>query len=394
MSIILVNEAAGDILIDTAIPAVYSAVFVVGYFLLSMSVLALLLSLLLIVAAATYWALVYRSASAAHTRRKEKLKGMQCAGHWSGVSRLRYTASSGATSDYFTRVFSIMRHSLQHGITLLSVRHSRRAKKSLSQERAWCDMNKLVAYSLREEGSLEDPMKRNPSSHYSHFLIADGTLKTAMTMKSYTVASLQQPTLQLNSGPAIVTASNKEDSMRRLTPLIVFESREMMTLIRSRLFSQQECDTASIQCLEVIESDLDREFRRALDVFYPDGIALSPTEKEEACELYDQWRTSVNDHFVLKIVESSTVLIRIIRLSIFEEWLSNGILGNLKSNLTDRLMDNALRHVPNFKKRLAETRSTSSVDCCEFKSKENLKSLNVITPQHIAMLANSATVSI
>jgi membrane protein implicated in regulation of membrane protease activity len=89
MTFILMNEVVGAAIIDAAIPAMYSAIFILGAYLYSISLLALLLTFCLAIAAVFYWTLVYRPASKAHSLRKEKLKRMRCASHSPSVDRQR-----------------------------------------------------------------------------------------------------------------------------------------------------------------------------------------------------------------------------------------------------------------------------------------------------------------
>ena len=174
----------------------------------------------------------------------------------------------------------------------------------------------------------------------------------------------------------------------RLTPKIIFDVKDVFFLIRSRLFSEELQNEEFLLDAVISESLLNVEYRRALDVFYPDGVALSQTEIEEACELYDQWKVSVNDHFVVRIVGSTAVRERMIRLCLFEEWMSEEILGILRKNLTDRLMISSLQKVPHMRKRMSEASciiKSAGLSSIEFRN--NMKALNVVTPQKIVGLA-------
>jgi hypothetical protein len=179
------------------------------------------------------------------------------------------------------------------------------------------------------------------------------------------------------------------ESKRKLAPKIMFGAKDIFTLIRSRLFSPDELENEDFLMGAVVsEPSLHAEYRRALEVFYPDGVALSATEIEEACELYDQWKVSVNEHFMVKIVGSAAVKERMIRLCLFEEWLSTEILDSLKNNLTDRLMNSTLQKVPHMRKRMSQAScifKSAALSSIEFR--ENMKALNVVTPQKIAGVA-------
>ena len=398
MTFILMNEGAGDALIDAAIPAVYSAVYTLGAYLYSISLLALLLTFCLAIAALNYWTFVYRPATLAHSRRKEKLKRIQSAGHSASVNRL---AKGGASSHHMTstssrsestfaylrRVFNIMRHSLQHGITLLSFRQTQHVKK-MALQHVWRTMNRAAAV----QSSTTNPEAQLQSRRHSSFgyNISSGLASIENLKTAHHVGAKSSCRSNINSEYVVIASVSSDASTRKLTPTIIFEAEDIFALMRSRLLSTAEQQNKDIlEGAVVSESSLSAEYRRALDVFYPDGIALSPAEIEEAGELFNQWRTSVNEHFVVQIVGSAAVQERMIRLSLFEEWLSKGILADLRNNLTDRLMDSTLQKFPSMKKRLCESSCiVKNADLSSFEFRDNMKALNVITPQRLAVLAD------
>ena len=70
----MLNEFVGGAVIDAAIPAIYSALLVFGAILFSVSFLALIICVIVVLVSTNYWAFIYRPASLAHSRRKRKLK--------------------------------------------------------------------------------------------------------------------------------------------------------------------------------------------------------------------------------------------------------------------------------------------------------------------------------
>ena len=402
MTLILMHEVAGGAIIDAAIPAMYSAIFVLGAYLYSISLLALLLTFCLVIAAVFYWTLVYSPASKAHSLRKEKLKRMRSASHSPSVSRqVKGSASpfrvastssrSESASAYFRRVFHITRHSLQHGITLLSIRPIRRAKE-MALQRVWCAMNRVTPVS-KESSPRGSPSRTGTPSASRHQSLLDSNFSTALAtvekVKSSHRTCTKVPSWSNDNSEFVVIAmADANESTRRLTPKIIFDAKDVFALIRSRLFSEELQNEEFLLDAVILEPLLKAEYRRALDVFYPDGVALSPTEIEEACELYDQWKVSVNDHFVVRIVGSTAVRERMIRLCLFEEWMSEEILGILRKNLTDRLMISSLQKVPHMRKRMSEASciiKSAGLSSIEFRN--NMKALNVVTPQKIVGLA-------
>lgn len=421
MILILMNEALGSAVIDAAIPAMYSAIFVLGAYLYTISLLALLLTFCLVIAAVFYWTLVYRPARKAHFRRKEKMRRIRSAGHSPLAVRGAKTQSaatspsitlckpasisasrSGSVSAYLRRVFNIMRHSLQHGITLLSLtgtRYSKEKDKEKALQRVWQAMNRSAPINrLSNESKMEgSPLKpvqsrrNSPLSPDRSALASIEKLKPSFRVKD--VAFTDPYWSHFSSETVVVALNIADESKKKLTSQTVFDAEHMFALMRSRLLSRAEIrDNDFVQGAVVSESVLYAEYRRALDMFYPDGIALSSTEKEEACELYDQWKVSVNEHFVMKIKGSSPVAVRMIRLSIFEEWMSKGILVSLRNNLTDRLMDSTLQKVPHMRKRMSDAKSPAEKSAAprrsSIKFRANMKKLNVVTPQKLASLSD------
>ena len=152
MSCLLLNEFVGGAIIDAAIPAIYSSLLVCCALLFSISLVALLISVIVVLVSTNYWAFVYRPASLAHSRRKRKLKMIAAgrefiefngtaaaASRRSSHSRARY--HSEPMSAYCGRVFHIVKRSLQYGITVLSYR-GKREKKYVAAQSVWCGMNR------------------------------------------------------------------------------------------------------------------------------------------------------------------------------------------------------------------------------------------------------------
>lgn len=97
-----------------------------------------------------------------------------------------------------------------------------------------------------------------------------------------------------------------------------------------------------------------------LETFYPDGIALSPTERTEVIDQYNDWKESVKDKVTARVEGGTgTVLeVRMINFSMFEEWLSLTFTSILKHPSRDRLLDCTLRSALNTKKRQAHAESS------------------------------------
>jgi hypothetical protein len=376
-TIILLHDVAGEAIIDAAIPAVYSAILALGAYLYSISLAALLITFCLALAAANYWRFVYHPASVAHSRRKDKLRRLQYEGHsTSKFNRLRFESikamkSSASTSkpstSYLRRMLNIIKRSIQHGVTLLSVRRTRSAKW-LAITKKWSCMNRP---SLSQEGS---PSQMSPDSVNRRFYRAKSTDRVPENIiNMLAAASSPKPDegvrrrLSSEVEHVVMTAS-KLNQLRAVTPSFIFTSREAVSFLRSRLSESSEHDVTDP--MDVAESSLIAEYGVMLDILYPDGVALSPAEKTEAFDQFNDWKDSVNDHFTLRFDHATALEVRMIRFSIFEEWFKKEVFSILHNNLPNRLLDSSLRHVPNMKNRLAR------IDAI------HMKSLSVTTARH------------
>ena len=164
MTCLLLNEFVGGAVIDAAIPAIYSALLVFGAILFSISFVALIICVIVILVSTNYWAFVYRPASLAHSRRKRKLKIIAANGGRTRASIKFNATSSNANSSskmsryqpdsitaYCRRVFHIVKRSLQYGITALSYRR-KREKKHVAAQSVWCGMNRpLLIFRTSED---------------------------------------------------------------------------------------------------------------------------------------------------------------------------------------------------------------------------------------------------
>jgi hypothetical protein len=430
MTIILVHAAVGEAIIDAVIPAAYSAILTLGAFLYSKSLAALLITFCIALAAINYWGFVYRPASIAHSRRKDKLRSLQYEGHsTSKVNRLRrsesiramksstYKSSLKSSTSYLRRSLNIMKRSIQHGITLMSYRRIRCAKKS-AIEKTWCGMNRpALSASVSPgpvrgstEAALSSP-RRMMSQPSQSGMSPDGVtpVRCFSTVSSMhcvpeniinMLAAVSSPThdgterrrkesifaaspgrahsdsfLKSSSSEYVVTKASTIGYRTTVTPSLLFTSKEALNHLRSRL--SVTCESASNERLDVTESSLTDEFRLMLDSFYPDGVALSPTERAESVDQFNDWKESVKDDFTARVEESTALEVRMIHFSIFEEWFTVNFSSILQRTSRDRLMDCSLRNMPITKKRLARTESSRSRP-----ESQNVRSISFMIPEH------------
>jgi hypothetical protein len=92
-----------------------------------------------------------------------------------------------------------------------------------------------------------------------------------------------------------------------------------------------------------------------LDVFYPDGIAITALEKVEACEIFNDWK---EEHYPCEglIGEEAKV-----SFHLFEGWFIGDLMRIFQRNMQERLIDHTLNCVPNKRKRLLKGISSSTI---------------------------------
>lgn len=377
MAFILLNEFIGDKIIDATIPAVYSGLLVAGVFLYSVSIIALCVVACFIIGALVYWRFVYMPASKAHMKRKAKLRRLK-QGHQSpgrgyprgSVTAHRHNAPrpKGGVCSYLKRVLFILKHSVQHGITLLSYRQTRHAK-ARAIEREWGGMNRstvlqgIVAKKTvirpRSERirQTDNPMSSPPSNwsdRYDRGIVLDFPASiTKMGSSRNILERLKSPIKRSESIESYRESSKpslprNEECKRQLVPLITFEVEHALAKMKAQLSLLEHCETERDGVVhetqfETHERNLRIEFQKMLEYFYPHGVALSSEEKKEACELFDAWKISQNLLFRVELSRDGVDELRMIRFSLFEDWFTNEILSIIHNSVSDRLHDHSMR---------------------------------------------------
>jgi hypothetical protein len=438
MMIILLHASIGEAIIDAVIPAAYSSILTLGAYLYSKSLAALLITFCVALAALNYWGFVYRPASIAHTRRKDKLRRLQCEGHsTSKVNRRRrtetvramkssaYESISTPSTSYFRRLFNIMKRSIQHGVTLMSYRRIRSAKQT-AIEKKWCGMNRPslspVSVSLSvtpgaERGSCETALSSKLSSPSSRYRLSpDGAasfrrFSTVGSIRSVPediinmLAAVSNPTrnrterrrresiypspssahidtLLDSDSECVVTKISTMGNRKAITPYLLFSFREAINVLRSRLFLSYGSGR-----WDVPEKNLTAQFKQMLETFYPDGVALSSTERVEAFDQFTDWKASINDNFILRVEESSgrTIEIRMIDFTLFEDWFRLDFASMLQNSLQDRLMC-SIHNIPNNTKK-RQARAESSLLSPDNQSRQS-RSISFLIPQPLVTTRN------
>ena len=405
MTCILFNPMIGGILIDAAIPAFYTGAMVAGVYLYSVSITVLLVTIFFALFVMNYWAFVYMPASKAHYKRREKVKRIQSQfNHASASARSRQASSRSLQQStavsfmrYMSRVMNIVKRALQHGITLLSVRRKHR-KKSRNFKALWRDMNRPPL----QNGRTASPSPRTSKDSDSNVPQAPRprpTLKRAKSsailfpsniIKMSTAANAEilrgrttfrNDSLDSYSDSVIykTTGSEEDSHKRKIYPMLTFDAKQALTILRTTLASkddpnsdrgvylsnadERQRDIDRLQ-FEVTENNLSNEFWNLLDIFYPDGVALTVLEKEEACERFHAWKVSQGANFTVRSSTTGVEQEKYINFNLFEEWFKIEILSVVRNTLSDRLLNHSLnsppkrrRSSPNF--RIRDTRNSS-----------------------------------
>ena len=383
MTFIVVNDMVGNAMVDGAVPALYSGILLLGAYLYSISLTVLLVTFILLMMALNYWAFVYRPASLAHSRRKSKVRGISYGDSLSSsVTRMRWSVSSGGSiasstprsasaSSHMWRIINILKRSVQHGITLCSLRRTRHAK-SLAMNQIWCSMNRSNVHqgtvitgqnmypdtppkkSSRRPSKLQKQLSMNATpSCITCMMTATSAQEDKIESSMVGLFSGKKSTENVLAAPdqLVVTRMGGACTNKGIRFQMVFNSREFLSSLKSKLV----CSSVNYQNDEpllVDEEDLFKTYVKLLNVFYPDGVALSVVEKWEACELCRQWidsKIDENDDTSYYGVNGG----HMVMFSVFEEWFIRVIMSSIKHALSDRLLDISLRHTLNATKRLA-----------------------------------------
>ena len=384
MTCILFNPMIGGMMVDAAIPAFYTSAMVAGVYLYSISLTVLLVTVFFLIFVMNYWAFVYLPASRAHYKRREKLKRIKCEFHASATGKGRRSSTrhsskrSTATSflKYMSRVMNIVKRAVQHGITLLSVRRKTRTK-SRNFKALWRDMNRppiqngmIAVASPRSSRGGCDSASQSPRNFPTKLKLRRSViLFPSKIIKMSTAANAEilgkgtpfkTNSLDSYSDSVIYRSrSSDEDSQKRkIHPMLTFDAKQALTILRSSLSPKENGDRGSGRGnadekqsqkvreklnFDVSESNLSHEFRSILEVFYPDGVALTDLEKEEACELFDKWKESQNARFSVRLNCTGTVHVRYIKFNLFEEWFQKEVLDVVRNTLSDRLLSHSLK---------------------------------------------------
>lgn len=380
MSCLMVNESVGEAFIDAAIPSVFSSMLIFGAALYQISLLALLLPLCVAAGFVLYRTFIYRPAKKAHERRRCLLKDRRENTDFSDVKkRLRKVAPSDSASlrrrahysccEFIRRFLMNLKYGTVAAITHVSVEKLRKrfAVKAVYSQ-LWCDMNKPASH----QGTLLSYRGGGCVSAFNMRIeYSKTTDRCSLKQRGKTLSTPQRIMRMMSSSRiiravpddhpctdnfprgrehrAIVSVADdlivikplrKRTLHRELRSLLFFDTGEALLRIWSNLNIANEQANGidhgiDIDVHEVPVPTLLKELHDIFDSFYPDGIPMSESSRNEASELCIEWirvqNTSRNNR-------EASLDRQMVRFKSFHNWFYD-LLEMIHNTVSDRLID-------------------------------------------------------
>ena len=415
-TLILLNDTVGDALIDSALPSIFTGFFFAGTALLSQSLSTLLIPMGILLAMLLYYICVYRPARAAYSQREENMKilsgrGAAHTGSHLTISRERKTKNNCSRRQsldrYFRRVFSIMTHSLQYVVTYCSNYHMAVSRsKAYSHKKQWCDMNTPHSFqgSIPAHGAMENihlqpnaPHRHNKTVYLPPPEISNIMTSTTQWKRAYVEQTKNKKFADYLQDPGervITKKQDKDTQLRQMKTLRHFEPADILNIMRVHLItadSTSSCEVLNRHC-EVSVEDLIDNLRETLKLFFPDGIEMTGEEREEACEMFVEWKNTQNLRVALEFLGDTIVETQMLDFLLFEKWFLGSFMATMHQIRTDRLLRHTLHHVPVVKKRALST-AMSLIEGCAQKEVlhtdvhvKTMKALSLVRPDTLVPL--------
>ena len=415
MSFILLNDTGGSILIDSVLPAVYSSILILGATLYTISLFALLVPLLFVIGCVGYIVFVYQPVLAAHSHRTAALRQInQEAIILSKVKHRRQYASitqMKRSMSSLKKIFIVLKHAVQSMIINFSDRRVRiYAATRVAREKEWCRMNSP----LSSQGKVSTtsrmttfPDKRVVKNAYAH-VCTRMNMRVKTEKNKYTVPTqiaqmmtavtkgkriyqsheivfddpFSSDTSRTQDELVVIVSKSTVKSSRKLKSSVLFDTRDALVHMRSRLISDLWDPTNHF---DVSESDLSAAFQNILEVFYPDGISLSFQEKAEAFEYFNEWKETLNQHFKLESNQQIYYQERMISFHLFEKWFTEDLMHVVNETMSERLLSHAFKCPPSpnsdkSKKFTQDSHGAAPTINYHTEGIKGLKNLKIVSP--------------
>ena len=426
VSCILFHDAIGGAIIDFLIPAVFSAILVLGVTLYNISLLALLLPFCVIIGSICYVVFIYRPALAGHSNRTRALRQIRReATISSNTSCHRDKASMKSIKglrhsrqnlfDYMRRVSNMVKYAAQSAISNFSDRKLKtRAARRAASDRTWCCMNMPSSFQgivqstggrestprKRSLGGLRRRSKRDMFSLIKSKLTPPAQIANMMMIagsKEDKSDHNQQRTLEDpigfdilgKSDELIIVMSEKNSSSPRiLKSLILFDARDALLRMRSQLSVVTSRPLEDTDYFDISESDLCSVFKNIFETFYPDGISMSAMEMREVEDLFTEWKKEQNFHFRIESNGSVFINKRMIYFHLFERWFIEDLMSVIHNTVSERLLVHSFKFPPIV--RIKKTNETSPHPFDTTNSQDegrlNMKGLRMVTAHSLSII--------
>lgn len=415
-TLILLNDTIGDALIDTALPSIFSGFFFVGSALFSVSLATLLVPIFLLLAVVLYFLCVYRPARAAYTQREQNMKILGARGvayekSYRTTSRERKTNRKYSHVQnfyhYFGRVASIITHSAQHVVTYFSSYHLAVSKsKAFTLKKQWCDMNTPHSFQglIPARGATVNVHIQSNASrpHVKTVFLPPPEISNMMTSTTQWKSAYEEQmknkkfaySLEDVGARVITRKQNANMNLRQMKTLVLFGAAEALDAMRVHLITADvtcSCEVLNRHC-EVPVLGLFEEFRKMLNLFFPDGVEMTGEEKVEACESLVKWKNDQNLRVAIEIVGDTLFETQMVDFFLFEKWFLDTFATAMHQISNERLLRHTLHHVPSVKKRVLNTVTSPLEGCIQREVMHSdvliktMKTLSLINPAALVPL--------
>ena len=170
-------------------------------------------------------------------------------------------------------------------------------------------------------------------------------------------------------------------------------AEEALAAMRANLIkdgSDSECDVLNSNC-KVPIPDLVDQFKKTLNLFYPDGIEMTTEEKEESCEMLIAWKDTHNLRIASECVGGTLIETQMLDFLLFDEWFTNVFMVTMSQLREERLLTHTLRYVPNVKRRALNSWMSMPEGCPQTEMLDSnlhieaVMALSLVTPEELVV---------
>jgi hypothetical protein len=343
----------------------YSGVMVCGEAMVQVSIALLVVPLLVLISVPLYIVILYRPARKARNKRLEIKKNdwnesettrpaliskrecdMSVDGSFRAIFKKISAPSMRVLKHFYTYIQSVIVHCSRDG-------HEQQSLLKRSKLNAWQAMN-MPPYAQgyhhyhndkddiddwkidkNHSGSFRPPEEianMLPSAKLKEYYMNERNKNQSGGIFDDVQGSISEP-----------KRPHKINNKSNINPTsIVFEFHEACSVIRSKLFAVNASPLISIK-------DISRGFENIWEVFYPDGVVVTETERQEFLELFNLWMFGDEDEdgqalLQMDVFDNSVLTtVKVISFDVFEDWFMNDFSQRIRIRKSDRVLDHILR---------------------------------------------------